>query len=46
METIFQQIIDKKVEAKILFENKRVIAIYDINPKTPGHFLVIPKVYS
>ena len=46
METIFQQIIDKKADAKILFENKRVIAFYDINPKATGHFLVVPKVYS
>lgn len=46
METIFQQIIDKKAQANIIFENKRVIAFYDINPKTKGHFLVIPKTYS
>ncbi len=46
METIFQKIINKEAPAKILFENKRVIAFYDINPKTEGHFLVIPKNYS
>ena len=46
MKTIFQDIIDKKIPAKILFENKRVIAFYDINPVQPGHFLVLPKVYS
>ncbi|MBR3832443.1 MAG: HIT domain-containing protein, partial [Mycoplasmataceae bacterium] len=42
--TIFQKIIDKEADAKILFENKKVIAFYDINPKTKGHFLVVPKV--
>lgn len=46
METIFQKIIEKKSPANILFENKKVIAFYDINPKTKGHFLVIPKIYS
>lgn len=46
MKTIFQDIIDKKIPAKILFENKRVIAFYDINPVQSGHFLVVPKVYS
>ncbi|MBD5423209.1 MAG: HIT family protein [Mycoplasma sp.] len=46
MDSIFKKIIDKESPAKILFENKRVIAFYDINPKTPGHFLVIPKKYS
>lgn len=44
--TIFQKIIDKEADAKILFENKKVIAFYDINPKTKGHFLVVPKVFS
>lgn len=44
--TIFQKIINKEIKSNILFENKRVIAIYDINPKTKGHFLVIPKTYS
>ena len=46
MKTIFQDIIDKKIPAKILFENKRAIAFYDINPVEVGHFLVVPKVYS
>ena len=43
---IFLDIINKKIPAKILFENKKVLAFYDINPKTKGHFLVIPKTYS
>lgn len=43
---IFQNIIDKKQSANILFENKKVIAFYDINPVQKGHFLVVPKIYS
>lgn len=43
---IFQSIIDKKLEANILFENKKVIAFYDIKPVQKGHFLVVPKNYS
>lgn len=46
MDTIFQKIINKEAPAQILFENKKVIAFYDINPKAKGHFLVIPKTYS
>ncbi len=46
METIFQKIINKEASAKILFENRKVIAFYDINPKSEGHFLVVPKIYS
>lgn len=46
MKTIFSEIINKKIKANILFENKRVIAFYDINPIEKGHFLVVPKNYS
>lgn len=44
--TIFEKIIDKELPANVLYEDDRVIAIYDINPKTEGHFLVIPKKHS
>ena len=44
--TIFQKIINKEIPANILFEDERVIAIYDINPEREGHFLVIPKNHS
>ena len=41
--SIFEQIINKQVPAEILFEDDLVIAIKDINPAAPIHFLVIPK---
>lgn len=44
--TLFIDIINKKSPAKILFENKRIIAFYDLYPKEEGHFLVVPKKYS
>ncbi|MGL5521904.1 MAG: histidine triad protein HinT [Metamycoplasmataceae bacterium] len=43
---LFLKIINKEIPSNIFFENKRVIAFYDINPVTEGHFLVVPKVYS
>ncbi|MGL5205592.1 MAG: histidine triad protein HinT [Metamycoplasmataceae bacterium] len=46
MEKLFLDIINKKIKAKILFENKRVIAFYTIEPIQNGHFLVVPKKYS
>lgn len=46
MEKLFLDIINKKIKANILFENKKVIAFYDINPIQPGHFLVVPKTFS
>lgn len=46
MNNLFLKIINKEIKSDILFENKRVIAFYDTNPKTQGHFLVVPKTYS
>ncbi|WLP85566.1 histidine triad protein HinT [Mycoplasma seminis] len=43
MSTIFTQIINREIPSKILYEDDKVIAIYDAFPKKPGHFLVIPK---
>lgn len=44
--TIFEKIINKQIPAKILFENEKYISFFDINPKRPGHFLVVPKKVS
>lgn len=44
--TIFEKIIDRELPSTVLYEDDRVIAILDIYPQTPGHFLVIPKLHS
>lgn len=41
--SIFSKIINKEIPANILYEDDKVIAIYDIKPVQEGHFLVIPK---
>jgi histidine triad (HIT) family protein len=41
--TLFQKIADREIEADILFEDQQCIAIRDINPQAPVHFLVIPR---
>lgn len=41
--TIFQQIIDKKIPCKQVFENERFIAFHDIAPQAPVHLLIVPK---
>lgn len=46
MEGLFLKIINKEIKSNILFENKKVIAFYDIKPTQKGHFLVVPKTYS
>lgn len=40
---IFCQIISKKVNSKIIFEDDKSLAILDINPANPGHVLLMPK---
>ena len=40
---IFQDIIDKKIPANIIYEDDLAIAFNDISPQAPIHILVIPK---
>ena len=44
METIFSQIINKKVSCHLVAENSIAIAFMDINPIQTGHVLVVPKL--
>lgn len=43
MATIFTQIIEKKLPAKIVFEDELCLAFKDIDPQAPTHILIIPK---
>lgn len=40
---IFCKIVDKKIPAKIVYEDDRVLAFEDINPQAPVHLLLIPR---
>lgn len=40
---IFEKIIDREIEADIVYEDAQVLAFRDINPQAPVHVLVIPK---
>jgi histidine triad (HIT) family protein len=42
-ECIFCKIIRGEIPSKKAYEDERVLAFYDINPKAPVHVLVIPK---
>ncbi len=43
METLFTKIIERKIPAKIAYEDEKYIVIHDISPQAPVHVLVIPK---
>lgn len=43
METIFDKIIKGTIPSEKVFENERILAIKDIHPVAPIHFLIMPK---
>ena len=43
MDCIFCKIAAGEIPSKKLYEDGQVLAFYDVEPKTPVHFLVIPK---
>jgi len=43
MDCIFCKIINKEKESTIIYEDDKIIAVKDIYPKAPVHFLIIPK---
>jgi len=43
MDCLFCKIIKKELESEIVYENDEVIAVKDIHPKAPIHFLILPK---
>jgi histidine triad (HIT) family protein len=43
MKTPFEKIIAREIPATIIYEDKLVFALRDINPQAPKHVLLIPK---
>lgn len=43
MATIFSKIINREIQADIVYETDRVLAFKDNNPQAPHHILIIPK---
>ncbi|CAN6457264.1 unnamed protein product [Victoria cruziana] len=42
--TIFDKIIAKEIPSTIVYEDDRVLAFRDIDPQSPSHILLIPKI--
>ena len=42
-ETIFRKVIDREINADIVYEDELSLAFKDINPQAPVHILIIPK---
>jgi histidine triad (HIT) family protein len=40
---IFCKIVRKEIPSRVVYEDDRVLAFEDINPKAPVHVLIIPK---
>lgn len=43
MDCLFCKIVNKEIDSNIIFEDDKVIAFHDIDPKAPTHILIIPK---
>ena len=44
MSSVFTKIINGEIPCYKIYEDGKTLAFLDINPETPGHTLVIPKV--
>src|SRR5438045_2229803 len=42
-DNIFLKIIDKKIPAKIAYEDELCLAFHDVNPQAPVHVLIVPR---
>ncbi|QNS02035.1 MAG: HIT domain-containing protein [Buchnera aphidicola (Pentalonia nigronervosa)] len=43
--TIFQDIINKKIPADIVYQDRIITAFKDIKPKAPIHILIVPNIF-
>ncbi len=43
---LFCKIANQEIKSEVIYEDSEAIAILDINPRTAGHTMVIPKIHS
>ena len=42
-DNLFLKIIEKKISARIVYEDDQCLAFYDVNPQAPVHVIIIPR---
>jgi histidine triad (HIT) family protein len=42
-DNLFLKIIDKKIPARIVYEDDQCLAFHDVNPEAPVHVIIIPR---
>ncbi len=42
---LFCKIVNKEMDSEIVYEDEKMVAFKDINPKEPIHLLIVPKVH-
>lgn len=45
MNCLFCKIINKEIPADIIYEDGEVVAVLDIQPRAPGHAMILPKIH-
>ena len=43
---LFCKIIKKEISAKIIYEDESALAILDVNPRSAGHSMILPKNHA
>jgi histidine triad (HIT) family protein len=46
MNCLFCKIVAKEIPGKIIYEDDSVLGLLDINPRSPGHTMVVPKFHA
>jgi histidine triad (HIT) family protein len=46
MQCLFCKIIKKEIPAEIIYKDDKTMAILDINPRSPGHTMILPKIHA
>ena len=46
MDCLFCKIANKEIPAQIIYESADATAVLDVNPRAPGHTIILPKVHA